>query len=447
MKSIYKCPYQIIQLQHPLLLMIPSPASSKSKFNDDQERLQYILDQIQRIFNHHDRRVSDNSSEFLKPILLYCFTTCMHTSQTWKSLLVKGKKGDLLYQEVILFAKSSDIPSALYANSLLMKAAKYFLNQRDDSEVLSITLCLINSCINLVEEGFSAEANLELVLRIIFELEDFSSNLANLMLMLFADLLQIISPFDLPQLLRILTKLIIQKQHGNFLSLFMILDGLIQRAAYPSFSTDSLTEIEEIITFISTKDTKKRFFDDFGEKVPNSYIFFNEKIAIYYEFDTFLKSIGHLTKEIIAHSKSLFEKYPLVPRAFFLSSQLRYDAWLEIFKQLLDINKCSKAMQNTWLMPYLYKIANEMHPKTKNLLLKSLPEFGQKDPVVNTIKVLAGSVGKAYTIDLYMRLWKKEPRCYALLHEALKVKSGGKSENYELSVTKAFTIKEICELR
>lgn len=445
MKSNYKCPFQIVQMQHPLLLMLPGPGNKPKP--DDKERLQLILDIIQNIFNHHDRRVSDNSSEFLRPIILYCFTGGIQTSQTWKSLLAKGRKGDLLYQEIVLLTKNNDIPSALYSNNILMKAAKYFLNQRDDNEVLSLTLCLIDSSVALVEEGFSVESNLELILRILSDLDDVGASLANLMLMLFADLLQNISPFELPQLLRILSKLIIQKQHGNSLSLFMILDGLIQRAAYPSFAADSLSEIEEIITFISTKDTKKRFFDDFGEKVPNSYLFFSEKIAIYYEFDTFLKSIGHLTKEIIVQAKGLFEKYPLIPRAFFLSSQLRYDAWLEIFKQLLEINKVSKAMQNTWLMPYLYKIANEMHPKTKNLLLKSLPEFGQKDPVVNTIKILTSSVGKAYTIDLYLKLWKKDPRSYSLLLEALKVNSAGKAENYELSVTKAFTIKEICELR
>lgn len=439
-KPVYKCPYQIVQQQHPIILIL------STKGANEPERLNIILNLLVNIFNHHDRRISENSIEFLRAVLLYMFSSNIYSNTVWKNVLQKSKIGDTLYQEIVLFSKFTPAPATiLYSNNLLTKAIKYFMNFRDETEVLSLTLCLVTASINQVNEGLNIDANLNLICQIVFEVEELGPGFSNLLIMLLADLLQIVSPFNIPVMLKIFVRLIIQKQYGNFLGLAMVMDGLIQWVAYPSFANNSLIELEELIVFISTRDTKKRFFNDFTEKMSNGYLYFDDRIATYFEYDAFLRSIGSLTCDMIKTSKYLFEKYPLIPRGLFLCNQLRYDCWLAIFNQLVELNRNDKLMQNSWLMPYLYKLANEMHPKTIHGLLVQLTTFGYRDQVLSTIKALSSAVGSAYTIHLYLKLWKIESRTYRFLYEALKATETSQNKNWELLIAKANAIKIICE--
>lgn len=50
-------------------------------------------------------------------------------------------------------------------------------------------------------------------------------------------------------------------------------------------------------------------------------------------------------------------------------------------------------------------------------------------------------------MDLYLRLWKCEARTYPFLHELLSVPYAKEKDAWELNVTKAQTIREICLLK
>uniref|UniRef100_A0A336MUB9 CSON007591 protein n=1 Tax=Culicoides sonorensis TaxID=179676 RepID=A0A336MUB9_CULSO len=444
----YVCLYKILPpVQHPILTMF-----SKETLNSG-ERQFFLMDQINQVLNHREKLIFENSLEFMKPVLFFIFSNRIYSDTLWKSLLNKGRQGDIIHQEIVLLSRSNDYSSSLFTNDLISKATKYFLKTRDYTEIQNLTLCLIVSTIDLAEKGLSVENPLKTIFRVF--LDDITDNngiasFINLTIMLLADLLQVISPYSCFILIKILKKLIIEHGFGTILALHMVLDGFTQKLSCTGLDKESIVEIEEIFNYVSTKDNNKRFYEDSGQgKFLRNYIFFDDKITAYYEFDDYFKGISDITmKDMIKQANTFFETYPLIARGLFLSNQLRYDAWLEIYSQLIAMNKKSKKMQNTWRMPYLYKVANEMHPKTKNLLLQGLPDFG-KDAVNNTLSCLAKTTSKSYAINLYLKLWMVDARTYPMLSDALKDRTSNESnmEKYETQITKAFVIRKICELK
>lgn len=441
----YVCPYKILPPeQHPLLILFSKETMGIA------ERQYFLLDQINQALSYRENIIFENSLEYLKPVLFHMFSNCLYSDTVWRNLLCKSRGGEPFYQEIIMFSRSNDPSTALYSMDIISKATKYFLKTRDNAELQSLTLCLIVSTINLSEHGISVETPLKLINRLVCESMTDISVTGTLMIMLLADLLQTISPYDAPILIKILRKLIVEQSLGTSLALHMVLDGLTQMLSCGVLNRDTIIEIEEIFNFVATKDNNKRFYEECGQaKLLSNYAFFNDRISAYYEFEVFFRGINEISMtEVMKQVKLFYQTYPLIARGLFLSNQLRYDAWLEIFSQLIDMNKKSKHMQSTWRMPFLYKISNEMHPKTKNLLLKSLPDFG-KDAVTNTIACLANTTGNAFAVNLYLRLWMVDARTYPMLREALKDKTitGSNVEKYETQITKAYVIKRVCELK
>lgn len=440
----YVCQYKILPPeQHPLLILFSKETLSTA------ERQYFLLDQINRVLNHREKIIFETSVEYLKPVLFYIFNSRIYSDTLWKNLLHRGRGGDLFYKEIILFRRNDDPGNALYTIDLISKAAKYFLKIRDYAEVQNLTLCLIVSTIKLAKLGISVETPLKLISRLLCETTVDCNVTGNLLVMLLADLLQAISPYNSNVLIKIIQKLIVEQGFGTSLALHMVLDGLTQKISC-AVNNEAVIEIEEIFNFIVTKDNNKRFYEECGQaKLLSGYIFFNNRIAAYYDFDSFLRGTSESSMtDVMKQVKVFYETYPLLARGLFLSNQLRYDTWLVIFSQLIVMNKKSKHMQNTWRIPFLYKISNEMHPKTQNLLLKSLSDFG-KDAVPNTIQCLAKTSGKAYAINLHLRLWMVDARTYPMLREVLKnnINSGSNVEKYEMQITKAYVIKQICETK
>ncbi|XP_063701917.1 uncharacterized protein LOC134831993 [Culicoides brevitarsis] len=446
--SRYVCEYRIVAPeQHPLMALF-----SKETLNASERRY-FLLQQIDQALNHHEKLIFEKSTEYLKPVLLYVFSNLVYSDALWKSLLLKSRGGEIFYQDVILYSRSDCSANALYTNNLICKATKYFLKVRDTSELQSLSLCLIVSTTNVAERGISVTNPLQLVFHLLCEHLsgcNVTGSFTNVAIMLLADLLQVASPYDTLILTKILKNLIVERGFGTSFALNMVLDGLTQKLSCSTTTSECVSNIEDIFNYVSTRDNNKRFYEECGQtKNLSSYGFFDERIAAYTEFDDFLRrtSDANMT-DVMKQLKNFSQNYPLIARGLFLSNQLRYDAWLEVHKQLVEMNKKSKKMQNSWRMPFLFKIANEMHPKTKNLLLKSLPDFG-KDAVINTITCIAKTTGKAYAISLYLKLWLIDGKTFSILSEALKENSQKRTaiEAYETQIAKAYVIKQICELK
>ncbi|XP_059487543.1 focadhesin isoform X2 [Neocloeon triangulifer] len=120
---------------------------------------------------------------------------------------------------------------------------------------------------------------------------------------------------------------------------------------------------------------------------------------------------------------------------------------LEILVELARSKIDMVASVLTWL---LSRLSQEKRPECQLALLKALPRLGkQKENVsliINTLESLRSAPAlQPLVLNLYLIMWKLEPRVFPYLHKLLLVDSIGKSDlqNY-WDLTRAHTIKEIC---
>lgn len=62
---------------------------------------------------------------------------------------------------------------------------------------------------------------------------------------------------------------------------------------------------------------------------------------------------------------------------------------------------------------------------------------------------LGGFYSSTLALDLYLRVWKVQPRAYRFLHELLTLPFKGDNPDliWELNIARAMAIKEICHIK
>ncbi|KAF4532933.1 hypothetical protein B566_EDAN015645 [Ephemera danica] len=165
--------------------------------------------------------------------------------------------------------------------------------------------------------------------------------------------------------------------------------------------------------------------------------------------DTQLQWMNEVEKAPTALRKDLFLMIGGLIIEYTTSSVLLSKCLSFMLKLTADLPELGTAVL-TW---FLYRLAREQEPEDQLQLLRALPSLGsQKENValvIHTLESLKESREiKCLVLNLYLRLWHQEPRCFPYLHKMLSEPMSEKiSVQREWFIACAATMKEICATR
>lgn len=358
------------------------------------------------------------------------------TREIWKNI----QEDEQIVQQILAMRRTSSVPACLLMNSLIL------MHLQQSNESIHSLLLLIVSTKHLIALSMDPTQNFEVIMNhcdtILKE-----PNSANIILFLLAETLQITPIVHISKLMKILENLIVQKKLGHPLMLQMLLDGIIQVMAYPSFSNGKLGPIERLMNYI--RNNKPQIVSQTSE-FSSDFLGLNAELTNARDVSIMLES-RLLTgfKPIATEAEKMFwTRNQLVLRGYFHCDTTKFEDWVIILKNLIEISKTNDALKSSLVMPLLFKLSSSSNPRMKLAILQNMIQLGATTEIFGTIKALSSTgLIRTMSIDLHLRLWKMEPRTYPFLHKALVEKSNTDADDFGLDIVRAAAIKDICDLR
>ncbi|XP_019543595.3 uncharacterized protein LOC109414239 [Aedes albopictus] len=444
----YVCQFDLKPPQHPLILLL----SSREVVN-----LLAFSTKVNEICHHHDQFVRKNSVEFLRPVFLHVFNNPVlfpETQKMWRALLKSASNDEAAVQmiyEIVSWGRTSSSEKCLYSNNLLLEVLDYFPTEKQFSW-LRRDVCLHLAIVTKEMIGYNYDPS-ENFLKIFSALHgdtDYASvNYNSVLLMILADAMQTIAPAHVLGLMRIVRFLL--KSGCNRLSQFAILDGAVQLLGQQTFFNNYLEDCNYILNGILGNSYAAVVSNSFDMR-PAGY--FHADIAKYSHFCMWWNDVEnglitvHQFVESLSQSSRFSEKINLVLRGLLHMHEIPFECWRKLFDQLVHSSKSSEENCSRLLTPILFLLANDGNPRKRLHLLRSLASMGAKDHVLGVLKALARDVDRATSLDLYLRLWKAEPRTYPFLYDVLKDTSRrAREDSWETTFARTYTIREICLIK
>ncbi|XP_055379538.1 focadhesin [Condylostylus longicornis] len=491
----FECPFGIKTLQHPLITIAQT----------DGINMIDVANKISGICSHQDKKIQKYGLEYLRPVLLYIFCnpqTQPESRPIWTILLEQAKRNEKaknLINEIITWSKINTSATCLFASILMIETLSVYKSSDKLEDAADLTLYMAVIVNQLVQFGLDPRASLICILNVLKVTKNITKNFYNILLIILADTLHIISPTYLPDLLRIFNFIIVLEHCGNQYILNMILDGAIQWMSQTTFiPEDGITLANQLIKAITTPEEKRAIVsgsEELVKVVTSDYKspiarYLHPKISLAADFASLAESFeeseckniftfvdnlntrlsscsaleelgqnynpaekestnavakGECTVEV---ASDFGRKIYLFLRALFLSKDPSVDCWFKIYQAILTIIKANEDIAYDFLMTYIYKLSIEINPEVQLELLRGLPCFAVSKRnipmILSTIKTLSNGKSSIFCMDLYLRLWRQEIRTYQFLIKHLSEPNRDNSKSFEYNVAKAYTIREIC---
>ncbi|XP_017471744.1 PREDICTED: focadhesin isoform X2 [Rhagoletis zephyria] len=409
-------------------------------------------------------RIKEHSVEYLRPVFFYilCNPQTLPDSKTiWTGLLSLSKTNLVakqLVQEIFLWSKFNSSTTCLFTSILLIEAIEHCLNCNDFTT--AIDLCIFQALIvnNLTKYGIDPRPSLHCLLRVLHSTREHTVNHYNVLLILFAESLHLLSPNYLHDLLRLIAFIVVQESCGNQYILNMCLDGIIQWMSQTAFiPAEGLALAHQIVRKILAQGKETKNFTVHTNDLQAGQVrYMHPDIAIAFDLaklvesfdDSEFKDVFAFVDVLNVKANSMFcQRLHLFLRALFLSREPSVDCWFKIYEVILEIIKVNSGIAYDFLMTYIFKLAAEQQPEIQMELLRGLPSFSvSKDNIpmiLNTIRNLT-SENATFCMDLYLRLWRVESRTYPFLIKLLSTPQKDGSKRWEFEIAKTHTIREIC---
>ena len=327
-------------------------------------------------------RIKANSIEFLRPVFLYllCNPTIYPESRLlWKCLLENSNNqpNQQLILEILAWSKFSTPQLCLFTNSLILEALD------SGQEDLMMDLCVYMASItkHLIAHNIDPTANFRSILTVLHKAKVFEKY-SSILTMILADLMQHTPPKYMRELMRCI-KFILQKSSCYYLGLYMLLEAAIQWISHSTYITDYMDDMDYIIKYVTNQD-----FDTVNQEPMKSWILHaNPEIAKYQELCN-LKDVDNFVEKV-SKNLSFSDNISHVLRALFLFPKLKMEQFKKIFNLLMILAKTNDEIAFKLLMVILYKLANDVRPRIKLMLMQNLASLGAKDHVLG--ELLLGS--------------------------------------------------------
>ncbi|XP_017040742.1 focadhesin [Drosophila ficusphila] len=455
-QETYQCSYGLKTQQHPLISLLQH---SSANMHD-------VSNKIIGICQHHDKGIRDYSIEYLRPVFLYvlCNPQTLHdVKPIWTCLLnLSGKQPEAraLMQELLAWSKFNNASTCLCTSILVIEAIDHFLQREDYAQ--SIDLGIYQACLikQLANYGIDPRPSLQCLLRVLHATREHTKDHYHVLLVLLSEVLHVLSPFYLADLLRIIVFVVVQERCGHEYILNMCLDGIIQWMSQTAFiPAEGLALAHQIVQRVL--DTERS--EQEGEIITTSQLKpahmrnYHPDIAIAFDLATLVESFDASdNQDVFAFVDALnvkantafCQRLHLFLRALFLSKKPPVDCWFKIYEVILQIVKVNEGIAYDFLMTYIFKLAHESNPELQLELLRGLASFAvSKDNVpmiLNTIRNLSTENG-TFCVDLYLRLWRVETRTYPFLMKQIAQPLPDNDKRWELQIARTHAMREICQ--
>ena len=374
--------------------------------------------------------------------MILCNNETMYaeSKSIWMSVMDNGNEN--LIREIIALRRVTAPASCMLYNSMILSR---FLKTKDIENLL----LLLSSTKNIVENSLDPSINIDIIVKnhdIIIS----NPNCVNMILFLIAEILQNCSATFIPKLVKLLNILIIQVKVGHEILIYMILDGLIQILAYPILNVKEMGKVEELVNYIGCGDISQHFSGvtrKFSSLFLTDFHLINAYDACICIEENKLCSFKGITMN---YERMYWMRNQLVLRGYLHSNKLKnedYENWNNVLITLIEVSKSDDVLKNSLVMPLLFELSQSFNPKIKVSILQNITDLGASTEIFSTIKALSAGMIRSMTITLHLQLWKKEPRIYPFLHKCLVEKLIHDSEDFNLNIVRAATIKQICDLK
>lgn len=372
----------------------------------------------------------------------------------WRALLKSASNDDTavkMIYEIISWSKTSTSEKCLYTNNLLLEVLDYVPAEKR-FEWLRRDICLYIAAVSKELIGYNydpSENFLKIFSALHVDKDHASVNYNSVLLMVLADVMQNIAPAHILGLMRIVHFLL--ESGCNRLSQLMIMDGAVQLLGQQTFIHNYLEDCNCVLNAVLRNSYPAEVPTLFDMR-PASY--FHLDIAKYSHFCMWWNDVENriLTidqfLEALSRTSRFSDKVNLVLRGLMYTHEIPFEDWRKLFDQLVICSKSNEEICSRLLTPILFLLANDSNPRKRLHLLRSLASMGAKDHVLRVLKALTKDVDRATSLDLYLRLWKAEPRTYPFLYDVLKDTSRRpREDSWETSFARTYTIREICLIK
>ncbi|XP_071439226.1 focadhesin [Hetaerina americana] len=459
-KTTYSCPFMLIAPQHPLISVL--------KLGRDSWL--HVLNQMHYICYHPDEIVKNHSLELLRPVFLYilCSPKLYNYSkrQTWSLILnVCCERGwdkglDLLLLGISWQQTENDIIALLEFSSMLCELVDVALLSKELSLAATVAPYLASLSQQLFEKGMDPRMCISSLRKVLALTQDTCSEVAILVSEAFGKCPSLyLNDYVL------LCCDIVKTRACNILSAKMILASLLQWLAFPNILTMAASvSAKELVNTLRTVNCTewKCTRNSHAIALTPAALTLRAADAQRVDFAYILSQAGSVwktepvvLKEWLLNIKNLAPQHllvrlHLVVAAVFLEGGFGCeDAEQASCELLLRLVESNAEFGRSVLTLLLYKLAREKKPQSQLKLLHCIPAMAiQKENVpvvVSTLESLKKGSLRPVLLDLYVRLWKVEPRCYPYLHKLMLEEP--KDTDWEWEVAKTTAMKEICMLR
>ncbi|XP_060554387.1 focadhesin-like [Ruditapes philippinarum] len=472
----YVCPYEIRSPPHPFISIIT---------NRPAESWPLILEQIDRLFTHSDRRVQENVFVMLDPFIKFvlldpkCSEQYSKLRSNMKVRLVNqvGKVDDRelrneymkylidLLSKMQVDTADNTVETAEYCIQLLHLYGNH-AESLDHCHGNRISVYVLELCQIYQEKNLDSYSLILAVLEMSKHTPEVLCTDVNICTL--AQLILQASNDDKILLLKIV-KAVLENGHGI---LNPLCAGLVSMAAINVIATQqtaTMTTQHKLLTSLASdvirllEKYQMNSSQDVREELNTNLLSSNGYMtrAFVQLARSFSRNSSFLETWLFTIQKHLARKETVSPclTNLLVSVLIKFpdeEISLLVIDRLSDVVK-SDPSQGLYLLPvYLYVIGKSCCPKVNLHVLNALPKLATHKfnvaPVLKTILNLAQSPKmKSLSIKLLTELWALQDRCFPHILKAITESEKGSmkigSVIDDVTLAKAMAIKEICRLR
>ncbi|XP_023716355.1 focadhesin isoform X3 [Cryptotermes secundus] len=451
----FQCPFNLRSPQHPLISVLKQ---NKDTWCD-------VFNIMQFICGHNEEIVAQNSLELLRPVFSYILfdpslppnlpMACQQ--QMWLLLLktsFSSETKELLFEILCWFQVESE--TEILSTSHMFLVLVEFALQNEDSPLCTVLAPFTASLIHrLIHHGHDPRSCLSALTHLLAV----SPETGSCIMMLLAKTIILCPVIYLKDLVIFCTSLV-ELKICNAISTKMFVCAVLQWLIYPSCLTgEALQTTTSILTWVNTttswsSSTGRIFANRLFNHLWNTDSLVGTAIEMCRLAETWQSNPAIVLiwlERIKKVPEVINEHLQLFMSALFVHNFDKNEVKQESFKLLLKIVENNNDFAATVMTLILYQLAKEKEPFIQLELLRGLTKMAvQKENVnliLHTLELLRNKHSmKTLLVDLYVRLWKVECRCYPYLQKLL-MEDPIYGKEWKFDMTRALAIKEICEIR
>ncbi|XP_058123820.1 focadhesin [Anopheles ziemanni] len=444
----YVCQFDLKPPQHPVIAFISDGSVGC---------MTSIMDMLTNALDNRDDIIRMNSVEFLRPVLLHLFVNASlfpECQQLWKLLVMKSltdRRAKSILFEILAWRRETTTHQTCYTMSLLMETLELIPRNDECCIGMSMEIAYLMAAVakDYIEYNYDPTRCFNLLKSVCTEAMQCDPQPSmDVMLAIAADILSVVSPAKIESLLELIS--IILPTCGQN-SRMLVKEAVIQLLGQPSYTTKLLLLCD---TILQTIEQEKSLPEHTGVNFSSASrtVYYHSELAKWTTVCRWWFSSPEAVEEFLSkgqkQSVRLSTSLSQFHRGIYLSLHHKDEVWRSNFQSLVTVMQQSELQAAQSMIPLLYGLAKQKDTRRRLHVLQTMASMGAKESVIGVLKALTKDLDRAICMDLYLRLWKAEPRTYPLLYDLLKDNSRRQGEDlWEHTIARAYTIREVCLIK